>query len=174
MIWTLLFSVAVAVAVAVASFLTWARRNLVVINVVGISMYPTLCEGDRVLAVRRSPPHLSPGCIVVIEQPPPWRGVAGAAPYAHAVDNRRFSPENAIAQGRWLIKRVASVPGEPVPADLANFGATVPVGHIAVLGDNPNRSDDSRRFGFLPLEEVKAVVLWVPRRPLLRRRLERP
>ncbi|MCZ7418851.1 signal peptidase I [Verrucosispora sp. WMMA2121] len=155
--------------VVVGGLLALARRLLVMVHVVGPSMQPTLREGDLVLAVRRSPTSLTPGRIVVIEQPPPWRTVD--SPLGPAGGGRPVPAGDAVVRRRWLIKRVASVPGGPVPAELNTLGARVPAGHIVVLGDNPGRSDDSRRFGFLPLDEVRAVVVW---HPAGHRRVPRP
>ena len=49
---------------------------------------------------------------------------------------------------RLLVKRVAFLPGEPVPAE---EGTTVPVGTVYLLGDETAASRDSRRFGPVPI-----------------------
>ncbi|MEU0572532.1 S26 family signal peptidase [Nonomuraea sp. NPDC005983] len=61
---------------------------------------------------------------------------------------------------RLMVKRLAAREGERLPAVLG--GGIVPAGRIAVLGDNPSRSADSRQFGLLPASAVVAVVRSVP------------
>jgi signal peptidase I len=60
-----------------------------------------------------------------------------------------------------LVKRVAAVAGDPVPA---GFGAAVgvsrvPPDHFLVLGDNPAESHDSRHEGFIPHARIRGVVI---------------
>lgn len=45
--------------------------------------------------------------------------------------------------GRLVIKRVASIDG----------------GKVWLLGDNPSQSTDSRTFGAVPVEAVRAVIV---------------
>ncbi|WP_433008950.1 S26 family signal peptidase [Kribbella sp. CA-294648] len=138
----------VAAVVAAASVVLLVRaRRLVVVDVQGPSMEPTLYDGDRVL-VRRAPlTALRTGDVVVVARP--------------------HLPEFAAA-GTWVIKRVAAMPGEQIPPvirrswaendDIDFAGALVPEGRLLLLGDNPTRSGDSRHWGFTTGNAVLGVV----------------
>lgn len=125
-----------------ACVLLWARRRLMVITVRGLSMTPTYHPDDRVL-VRRVPlTRIRTGDVVVVEQPPPhWSTIQ--------------------AEQEWVIKRVAATPGDPVPAELADTqpDGSVPGGCLAVLGDNPEESYDSRHYGYIPADRLIALVI---------------
>ncbi|WP_248960691.1 S26 family signal peptidase [Sphaerisporangium perillae] len=114
-----------------------ARRRYLVVTVHGESMAPTYREGERVL-VRRAPlAEVRPGQVVVVEDPVP--------------------------PGRWIIKRAAALPGDPVPGEVAAAagaapGSRVPAGCLVLLGDNPAASADSRRFGYIPAGRLLGVV----------------
>lgn len=146
----LFVALAVAVAVAVDVLL---RRFLVVVVVDGLSMVPTYRPGDRVLVVRAGlRRRVRTGRVVVIEEPE----------YAHGWD-RLPPPNRRITGRRWYIKRVAAVAGDPVPEQVAGVvgasaGTRVPEGSIVVLGDNPE-SDDSKTWGYFPVERVLGVVV---------------
>jgi signal peptidase I len=133
--------------------LTLARR-LAVATVRGISMLPTYSDGDRVVVRRRLP--LAVGQVVVVEQPAPdarWhRPALKAAAGARAVSTRR-----------WMIKRVAAIPGDPVPRNRVpaltdEDGSSVPPGKLVLLGDNQQASYDSRDIGYFPAERVLGVA----------------
>ncbi|MEU3414618.1 S26 family signal peptidase [Streptomyces sp. NPDC006658] len=125
------------------------RRSLVSVTVRGRSMEPTYHDGDRVL-VRRGGP-LARGRVVVVERLP--------------FEARRPAPPGQPGPGpTWLIKRVAAVPGDPVPRALGPALAAapqdlVPPGGLVLLGDNPDVSQDSRRMGFFPADAVLGVVV---------------
>ncbi len=154
MTWT---AIAAATALAgTAALVAWLRRRFVVINVDGPSMQPTLYEGDRVLVRRRPLWHLRAGDIVVVEN----------AAHRRTGRHRRVAARGSrsLSGHRWVIKRVAAVPGDPVPASVAATvsaaaGTPVPDGRLLVLGDNSNRSLDSRHYGYLPGDGVLGVVI---------------
>lgn len=144
---------AAVAAVVAAAVVWWLRSRVVVVRVDGTSMEPTL-RGDERLVVRRlRPDRLRTGQIVVLEPPVElgeddwtWPQTGGA-----------------LHQRTWIVKRLATLPGETVSARLARFRAvppgTMPPGFGLVVGDNPDVSFDSRRFGPVPLDRVLGVAV---------------
>lgn len=108
------------------------RNRLRLITVVGRSMAPTLQAGDRVLVrVTRRP---AAGDVIVFRIPTAGLGLD------------------------WMIKRVTAVAGHQVPPEISGPQTVVPVGNLVVRGDNPE-SQDSRHFGFVPVDTVLGVVV---------------
>ncbi|SDQ87325.1 signal peptidase I [Thermostaphylospora chromogena] len=142
-------------ALLVGAGIAVLRRALTVVDVEGRSMEPTLRAGDRVL-VRRVPfERVRTGDIVVVEQHGPGRS---------AVRPGAAVTSSGPAEGRLVIKRVAGVPGDPVPEAVAAAvgaapGARVPRGRLVVLGENPMFSFDSRACGYYEGDRVLGVVL---------------
>ena len=124
------------VGLAVAGLLL-ARRWCTLVTVRGHSMNPTLSDGQRVLAVRRS--RYRTGDVIVF-----------------------WTPDGSGTPGNpdYRIKRVIATGGEPRPAVLAGSAlpAVVPAGQLAVAGDNAERSQDSRHLGYICLSDVKGRV----------------
>ncbi len=118
-----------ASALAVAG---WLRSRLRVVVVVGPSMLPTLREHDRVLVRRARPSAVRVDDVVLVAQP-------------------------GTTRTGWIVKRVAALPGDPAPAGLT--GPRVPTGMLVLLGDNADRSVDSRDFGYVPVERLFGVVV---------------
>jgi signal peptidase I len=122
-------------------------------------MEPTYHHGDRVLVRRGGTP--TPGQVVVVEQPASGhRAHRGGGPPAGA---------GAVPDRQWVIKRVAAVPGDPVPRErVPALGDVpedrVPAGKLVLLGDNHDASLDSRRIGYFSAESILGAVL----RPLSR------
>lgn len=142
----MLWTVAAVVVAASLVLLVRVRRLVVVVDVQGPSMEPTLYEGDRVL-VRRAPlTAVRTGDLVVV-----------ARPHSHEF----------ATPGPWVIKRVAATAGERIPPvirrgwaenEIDFAGAFVPAGRLLLLGDNPARSGDSRHWGFTAGDAVLGVV----------------
>ncbi|GIH95206.1 S26 family signal peptidase [Planobispora siamensis] len=134
--------------VAGAATLLWARRNFLVAHIRGESMHPAHRSGDKVLVRRLPPGRIRPGDVVVADVmvAGPWPGVPGPAP------------------GR-VVKRVAAVPGDPVPASVPRRADenSVPDECFILFGDNSRFSLDSRHFGYVPAVAMIGKVV----RPLV-------
>ncbi|MDG4828966.1 S26 family signal peptidase [Solwaraspora sp. WMMD1047] len=128
---------------ALAAALAAARRRLVVIEVVGDSMAPTYRAGDRLLV--RHTRRFRVGDVVLAHHQEGGRRDAGKEPLATA----------------WLVKRLAALPGHPVPPSVRSAvggGGSVPAGSAVLLGEAPS-SADSRSWGFVPLDDIAGVVV---------------
>lgn len=162
-------AVATAVAVAVA-VVWWLRGRYLLVTVDGESMLPTYRPGDRVLVRRVAASALRTGQIVVAG----WPGERWAP-------GRRAGSGRSVLDEGWLIKRIAALPGDPVPPELPGGGvsqvesfveaaaggmvpgdgalpAAVPPGLLVLMGDNRAASHDSRQIGFFALSDVLGVV----------------
>lgn len=158
----------VALVVLLAAGVRLVRSTLAVVEVAGPSMRPALSSGDRVLVRRARRGGLRSGLVVVIEQP----DVAG---------RWRQDPPRWPPRGRrdWLIKRVAALPGDPMPPGVPRPGGAggrgpaalgaeaddglVPPGMFVVLGDNAACSLDSRVIGCIPADRLIGVMVRVLR-----------
>src|SRR6266545_1800605 len=66
--------------------------------------------------------------------------------------------------GRWMIKRVAALPGDPVPRQAVPMLAgrpedAVPPAMLVLLGDNGSASYDSRQVGYFPADRLLGVAV---------------
>jgi len=175
--------VALIVAIVIKTFLVQA------FFIPSASMNPTLAEGDRVmvnkLAYRFGEPDR--GDVIVFDNPlQPDDGDESIleALVRHVAESLGISsPDTA------LIKRVIGLEGEtveiadgvvmidgvaidepylPDSVQMRDFGPVeVPDGHVFVMGDNRGASQDSRRFGSVPEDEIVGrafVKVWPPSR----------
>jgi len=156
------FLVDLAEIIIIAFALSWLLRTFVIEGriVPTGSMLPTIQLNDQIMVDKFFFKHfgeIERGDIIVFKPPKA----------AHATDD--------------FIKRVIGLPGdtieikghqtyvngepidEPYLLEAANedFGpVVVPEGHLFVMGDNRNNSDDSRKWGFLPIENVSGKALF--------------
>ena len=117
----------------------WALTRLTAVTVTGDSMAPTFVDGDRVLVLRVPAHRLRVSDVVVVRLP--------------GADGPHDRP--------WLIKRVAALPGDPVPAVVtpAVGDGHVPDGRLIVLSDNPTGAVDSRELGYVDADLVLGRVV---------------
>jgi signal peptidase I len=120
----------VVLLLLVAGGVALLRHRFSIITVLGESMAPTYRPGDRLVVRRRR--SAVQGDAVVFTAP---------------------------AQPGLMVKRVAAVPGDVVPAGFrtAVSDERVPAGRLLVLGDNP-ASLDSRLLGYIAAATVVGVV----------------
>jgi signal peptidase I len=133
---------AVALTATVAVILL--RRRFVVVQVVGESMEPVLCAGQRVLVRRTGLDAVERGDLVV---------------FALASVRPEFPGDPP-----WMVKRAVAVAGDPVPRGSVPSSvdvdhAHVPGGKLIVRGDNAARSFDSRGAGFIDGSALLGVVI---------------
>jgi signal peptidase I len=125
-----------------------ARRLLTVVIVDGQSMAPALNSGDRLL-------------VAPLWGPPRRGDVVAVCPPRRLPEGHTY---------RWVVKRVAAVPGDTIPEPVARTlpalaGRRVPPGQFIVLGDHPH-SLDSKAWGLLPTSALagRAVRKLTPAR----------
>jgi signal peptidase I len=123
-----------------AAVLVWARRHFILITVVGSSMTPAYADGERLLLRRGG---YATGDVVMFR-----------------------SPEHFPGEMEWLVKRVTAMPGDPVPADMAEraAAAVVPPGRLLVRSDAGGL--DSRQLGLIDQHDV--IGRACPSRPAAR------
>ena len=179
----ILIVVALAVAVVIKTFLVQA------FYIPSASMRDTLLEGDRVmvnkLAFRFGEPER--GDVIVFDSPliPHEDGES----FVGAVVRNIGEALGVSTPDTALIKRVIATGGETLEirdsrvfvdgvaidepylrpgTHMEAFGpVTVPAGEVFVMGDNRNQSEDSRRFGTIPVDDIigRAFVrVWPPSR----------
>ncbi|WP_219602030.1 S26 family signal peptidase [Nonomuraea indica] len=137
---------AVGVLAGVAGVLAVVRlrRRYVVVTVHGESMLPTYRPGERLVVRRTAARAPRAGQVVVLAE-------AG------------HPPPGGHGTPSWIVKRVAAAPGDPIPRDTVPAlrdepGTHVPAGRLVVLGDNPDRSHDSRHSGYATTDRLLGVV----------------
>jgi signal peptidase I len=141
----LLIAVTATLAIAIAA-LAALRWRYAIVTVAGESMEPALRDGDRVLVRRCGVGKLRAGQLVVFREPDPY----GLLP------RRRPACLTGANHEDWIVKRVAAVPGEPVPGVVRKVvgpTAVVPPRSIVVLGDTV-ASVDSRLWGLVPASHI--------------------
>jgi signal peptidase I len=138
----------------------WTRRNfLQAFWTPAGSMQPTLRIGDRFLVDKQAYAEGAPllrGDIVVFVSPGDPKTVLVKRAVAIAGDTVEINQNNLFVNNAFVAEPYAyfagAEPGMPTPA---NFGPVeVPAGEFFVLGDNRDRSYDSRQWGFAHVKDL--------------------
>ncbi len=132
------------------------------IRVESISMQPTLFPGDYVIVNRfayRFGHAPQRGDVIVFKFPPKPDDI----PYIKRIIGLPGDQVH-ITDGMVYINGLQMI--EPWLKVTTDFGGdwSVPVGQLFVMGDNRNRSSDSRAWGFVPYANIigRAEVIYLP------------
>lgn len=180
-----------AVTVAIAIALYFRGNVMEAFYCPSESMSPTILKGDRFLAnklVQRNQPHY--GDIVVFLGPGSRDNVFVKRVVGLPGDTVAVRGRDVLINGRELTRHPVSTPNDASCPEherqieretngdatyqvqfgdaedkIADYPETkVPAGNCFVLGDNRDHSDDSRKFGVVPLGDIlgKAEYLYFP------------
>ena len=175
--------VALVVAVIIKTFLVQA------FFIPSASMRDTLVEGDRVMVNKLAYRFGDPSRFDVVVFDSPLEEGNDGENFIEAVFRNIGEALGLSTPDSALIKRVIATEGETLEIRdnavfvdgteieepyltrrirMADFGpVTVPDGHVFVMGDNRNQSEDSRRFGPVPTGSIigRAFArVWPPSR----------
>lgn len=124
----------------------------------GLSMYPTLHDGDRVFVVPyRGNTTPNRGDVVVLKNVDGLQEMLIKRVVALDGDTITVGNDSLIVNGKIKHKSTNHNPTDP-------YTQIVPDGTIYVMGDNESLSFDSRSFGPVPKKDVvgKAVIIFWP------------
>jgi signal peptidase I len=166
-IWVLVFAIASLNGLLIGFDL----YPLQISAVSGESMTPTLHPGDILVTCRWCPP--TQGNLVLVDNTNLIELSARIRRHLHT--SHQEAPHS------FLVKRVAALPGQPIPSyseqlwknyklpvnlktlrsQLAPNPGIAPAGHIWLLGDNPLLSIDSRFWGAVPIGNIRGSIIFV-------------
>jgi signal peptidase I len=134
------------------------RYVVSIAKVASPSMEPTVRRGDLVFVEKISNLKLIQGDIVVFELPEREEKMAKRI-LGLPGDTLTFTGDGTILVNQVPFKWQALAGAWPEEFDGKQL--TVPLGHVFVIGDNPQYSYDSFQFGPIPLESIVGRVLKV-------------
>ncbi len=132
------------------------------VRVSGVSMQPTLVQGDRLLVDTWSARahDWRRGDVVVVEHELAGLGPTLLVKRVVGVGGDTVALEDGVLEVNG--SPVGEAYADPAAIDSVFFGpVTVPAGSVFLMGDNRLESVDSRDFGAVPADEVEGRVLGV-------------
>jgi len=153
--WKDLFFEIAKTAIIAAGLLLAVNLFITRVIVSGPSMSPTLKDGEYLIVLKAHGGELKQGGIVVFDSTEDKNDELVKRVIAMPGDHVTIKGEQVFVNGALLYEPYAH--GE---RSSATEEWTVPEGNLFVVGDNRFSSYDSRDWGFLPIQNVKGVVVW--------------
>lgn len=128
------------------------------------SMIPTLQVGDFILvkagAYTSEIPDIND--VIVFKYPNNRNRDYVMRVVARGGENMTLSNGNLIVDGKHIDQSYLD-PENTINTNSIEVSIDVPEGHLFVLGDNRDHSNDSRYWGFVPIEDVvgKVSMIWM-------------
>jgi signal peptidase I len=160
---------AIALAGAVGLFLGLRTSCFQAFRMPTGSMEPTILIGDHLIANKMAYGLRAPGTSWVFAPHGPKRG--DVIVFLYPLDRTRMFVKRVIGlpgEQIEMLDRTVRVDGRPLEEPYAHYldlpdrlrpaygPERVPEGHLFVLGDNRDNSSDSRTWGSIPVEDVRA------------------
>lgn len=142
--------------IVVALIVTFVGRPL---NVEGISMLPTFSENDKIITTNLHG-DLKRGDVVVIKRERDVPLIKRIIAVENDIIDINFETGEVSINGEILDEPYIN---EPTNTNRGmQFPATVPEGHVFVMGDNRNHSDDSRnsKIGMINTRNIFGKVIF--------------
>lgn len=154
--WILFFVITIPLIIA----LRWAISTDIV---EGISMLPNFYNHEMVLTEHITnefhPPAYNQVVIVDEGSMNIIKRVEGLPGDTLQIKNGRLYRNGKVVNEPYIHEKMASEEPYSTPYDLINHAYTVPKGHVFVMGDNRNISEDSRYFGPFSFSQIKGEVI---------------
>ena len=150
---------ALVLSLSVGSYFFFSRFVYTTVEISGVSMYPNLVPGDRFLLnlwqyLFRDPQR---GELVVLKDP-----LHGDFAIKRVIglprETVRMKKHIAFVDGRRLMEPYLPATALATEEAVMERGVAVPAGFYFVLGDNRGNSEDSRRYGAVPRQNILGTI----------------
>ena len=142
---------------ALATYVIFTQVFLITQNK-GLGMFPAMKDGDLIIAYRMQKDYAKNDVVVfeVDDRQEVGRIIARGTDVVAIDETGTLRVNGTVQTGEILYPTYAK--------DVLDYPYSVPEGHVFVMGDYRTNTVDSRDYGPVPMENVKAKVITILRR----------
>ena len=142
---------------ALAAYVIFTQVFLITQNK-GLGMFPAMKDGDLIIAYRMQKDYAKNDVVVfeVDDRQEVGRIIARGTDVVAIDETGTLRVNGTVQTGEILYPTYAK--------DVLDYPYSVPEGHVFVMGDYRTNTVDSRDYGPVPMENVKAKVITILRR----------